>query len=142
MSYTSFVTNLAAISVTGVTRRYELDSTPPTSIGAADLPAQFVNPGGGATSGQDEIPGSANFVAYAATLMILVEAIGLSNSPANYAACVSMVDNLNTALKANCGVIDGPETGPLRWTIKEGIQGEGDSQFWAVWAEVSTGTIR
>lgn len=81
--------------VTGVTRQY---AYPPLLISTADLPASFVRP---PSSGFSQIatcdPVGDTF---STSLVIAIEPAGQEIQATNYAALLTMLDNLNTALKA------------------------------------------
>ncbi len=137
-TYTSFITALADITVSGVTRKYALNATPPAALSTADLPAQFVWPGGGLNDGQ-RVMQSGGWPIYSGTLCIAVEPIGQSTAPANYAACVTMVDALDTALETGQHTISLGDCGPLSWSIREEIREIAGVACWCVVATVSTG---
>ena len=124
--------------MTGVTRKYALNATPPTSLNTASLPAQFIWPGGGVDDVQ-RVFQSGGWPQYRATLVIAVEAVAQSNAPANYAACVAMIDNLRTALAAAQDTIAGSDVGVVSWSIREEVRGIGEVSYWCVLATVSTG---
>lgn len=136
-TYTSFITALANLTVTSVARKYALNQTPPNSLKTADLPAQFIMPGGGASGA------AANMgyykPSYSATLVIAVEAISQSKAPANYSATVAMITNLNAALEAAADTIAPGDLDALEWSIKETILTIAGIDYWGVTASVSTG---
>lgn len=137
-TYTSFVTALANITVTGVTRKYALNATPPSSLNTASLPAQFIWPGGGVDDAL-RVFQAGGWPQYRATLAIAVEAVAQSNAPANYAACVTMIDSLRSALAAAQDTIAGTDVGVVNWTIRDEIRDIAGTSYWIVMATVSTG---
>lgn len=105
---TDFVTALAAVSVTGVTRDYTYS---PASLNGADLPAKFVMP---PASGYEAISTcSTEDDTITASLVVAVEAVAQDTQSANYTALLAMADNLNEALKSGRGTLGGLVT----WTI-------------------------
>lgn len=137
-TYTSFVTALANITVTGVKRKYALNQTPPVALNTASLPAQFIWPGGGVDDVQ-RVFQAGGWPQYRATLVVVVEPVAQSNAPANYAACVGMIDNVRAALEAEQDTIAGPDVGALSWSIREDVRDIAGTSYWLVLATVSTG---
>lgn len=126
--YATFTSGLAALTVTGVTRKF---TAPPTSIGTADLPAMWP----GLPRGEE--PGMAfqdngGWPAMFCDLVIALEPVGQNTQSANYAATVAMLDNLSTALRgANIG------RASLRWSITANVQVDvSGTPYWAVIATI------
>lgn len=126
--------------MTGVKRKYALNATPPAKLTTASLPAQFIWPGGSAGDSQRAMQ-SGSWPVYSGTICIAVEAVGQSNAPANYAACVTLVDALDTALEAGQHTISLGDCGQLSWTIREEIRDVAGTAYWCVLATVSTGRV-
>jgi hypothetical protein len=96
MSITSFVTTLAGLTVTGVTRKY---TYPPLQIGTADLPASFVRP---PQSDYEPIATCEDVNETAVCqLVVAIEPTGQNLQPTNYAAMLAMVDAVNDTLRTN-----------------------------------------
>ena len=128
-TYAAFIDSLEALVVTGVTRRYT--SGAPSSLNTADLPAQWV-----------ELPSGTITPAYAdggiqrtmtAALVIAVEPVGQNTRPANFAACVTIIDNVHTALDAWAD----PLTGPPSWVSRLAYVPVNTVDYWAIVTEVS-----
>jgi hypothetical protein len=127
-SYATFTTALAALTVTGVTRKLD---APPTSIGTADLPAMWP----GLPRGEEPpmtFQAGGGWPAMFCDLVIALEPVGQNTQSANYAATVTMMDNLSTALRgANIG------RASLRWSITANVQVDvSGTPYWAVIATI------
>jgi len=133
-TYTSFITNLANLTVTDVTRKLTLNNTPPASVDTADLPLQFVLPLGGTDNAAITFAGG-DWPEHRATLVILINPVAQDTPAANYADAVDMVDNLNSALlaahKANTICDEG-----ISWVIRVVSRDIAGIMYWAVDAEV------
>ena len=119
---------LAALTVTGVTRKF---TEPPASLGSADLPAQW--PGlPSADMTVMTFAGGRGWDPVRCDLVIAVEAVGQNTQSANYAATITIVDNLRAALEgASIG------NGKLTGTITANVQVQvADTTYWAVIATV------
>lgn len=127
----SFVSTVAGLTVTGVNRSY---TYLPATLGAA-LPASFV-----------DLPAAGRNAEFASTcvgggktrtvqLVVCIEAINQDRAPQNYAATVTMMDNMETALDAL------RSTSPMiiDYEISAGARGVGDTTYWSAIATV-TGT--
>lgn len=128
-TYTSFVAALAALTVTGVTRKY---SEPPQQVNTADLPIMFTRLPAG-----DEAPitgqGNGGWPTLRADLVILVEPYHQSKSSVNYTLALSLMDALSAALRAS-----DLAGGPTRWSIETRLDGVGDTPYWMIIANVQT----
>jgi len=69
----------------------------------------------------------------AADLIIAVEPVGQNTRPANFAACVALIDALHTALDAWAD----PLTGPPTWNSKLAYITVNTVDYWAIATEVS-----
>lgn len=127
-SYATFTSGLAALSVTGVKRKF---TEPPASIGTGDLPAQWP----GLPSGDEPqmtFGGGGGWPVLRADLVIAIEPVGQNTQSANYAATVAAMDNLSAALRsASIGRSN------LVWSITSNVQVVvSDVTYWAVIATV------
>jgi len=123
-SYATFTAALAALSVTGVTRKF---TYPPASVGTADLPAMYpALPRG--LEGGFTFTGGGGWPQMFCDLIVLLEPVGQNTQSANYAATIAMVDNVSAALRAaNIG------RAKLNWEITTNVQvAVADSAYWAV----------
>lgn len=103
-SFYTFLSRLAAVTVSGVNRRYALAEGGPMSLTTADLPAQWVTvPGIAAWSGQEE-PLCANQTEGARThraiLVVAISPLTQDLVGANWVATVQMVDAVYDGLAA------------------------------------------
>ena len=93
-SIETFVEEVGQLVISGVTRQYIY---PPLQISTADLPASFVRPPRTAHAQLatcDEVGD-----VFTVQLVIAIEPTGQNVQPSNYAALLTMLDNVNTALK-------------------------------------------
>ena len=137
-THVQFITNLAALIVTGVNRRYLVPTTPPALFSDSDLPIQYV-------------PGStleSNLLTYGefgeywtvhkAQLIIAASRIGADTGPGPlYDRCLILADALNTALE-QAQAHDTIANEGLEWNINVGRQEVAEGIFWGVVANVST----
>jgi len=129
MTYTQFVEALAAISVTGVQRRF---GAPPNQLSSADLPAQWPR----LPDGDSEIATFGDEMGLdtlRCDLVVCVEAIGQNTQPVNYARCLQLVDGLQAALTTAArtdNVID-------RWTLRLVAEMVGQTPYWLLVASVT-----
>ena len=133
MAYTaaSFITALSGLSITGVTRMF---AYPPETVANADLPIAYVRlpelTNERITLGLSGDPETLDKVQ--GELVVLIRADGLSMNADNFSAMTTMIDNVNSALKAAIAAsaqID-------RWTIRQETAIVGESGFWALVATV------
>jgi hypothetical protein len=128
-SYATFTTALAALTVTGVTRKLD---APPASLGTADLPAMWP----GLPRGEEPpmtFQAGGGWPAMFCDLVIALEPVGQNTQSANYAATVEMLDNLSTALRGATSI--GRAT--LRWSITANVQVDvSGTPYWAVIASI------
>jgi len=127
-TYAAFIAALSGLTVTGVTRSY---TEPPHQVSTADMPLSYVQlPDVG--EGPMTAEGEGGWPRLRAELVILVEPIGQNVNGVNFALCVTLIDNLSTALRGTS--LAKTKT---RWTIRqESIQQYGDTAYWAIIATV------
>ena len=123
-SYATYTAGLAALSVTGVTKKF---TEPPGSIGTADLPAMWP----GLPRGEEPamtFQTSGGWPTLTCELIIAVEAVNQGTQAQNYALVVSILDNLSTALRtANLGRY------LLTWTVNANATVEvSGTSYWAI----------
>lgn len=126
-TYAGFLGGLAALTVSGVTSKL---TYPPVSLSSAELPAQWVQlPSGG------EAPitfGSAGgWPTFQAELVVAVEAVAQGREGESFAATVSMLDNVSSALR---GV--NLTKGPVHWSVRAAVLEVAGLAYWAVVATV------
>ncbi len=129
-TYAQFVSALAGLTVTGVKRKF---TSTPTQLSTADLPATYpripnASEGGLTAEGQGGWP------TLTCDLVIVVEPMGQSRPSANFAATVSLIDNLNTALRG-ASLTKSKHS----WTVRrEGVNVDGgQTDYWALVATVT-----
>ena len=127
-TFATFTSSLAALSVTGVKRKF---THPPASVGTADLPAMYPGlPGGDSApvvfSGNDFWP------ILRCDLIVVVEPVAQNTQSANYDNTITILDGLLTALRnADIG------RAKLEWAINANVQIViADVTYWAVIATV------
>ena len=129
-TYTQFVDAVQALSVTGVSRKYE---EPPRKFNTADTPCSFVwFPSG------DNAPltfeGGRQFRKRALDLIVVYASTALT-ADAPFTSTITMMDNVETAL----GGLSVGQSDPA-WTITSRLYQETtDRRYWAVIATI-TGT--
>jgi hypothetical protein len=132
MTMTAFVTALAALDVDGIRRAYVY---PPLQISTADLPASFIRP---PQSTYDPVSicddTSDTFVCQ---FVVAIEPTGQSTQPANYEALITMIDNVNTTLKADWRNLGAMVTWQINAQDREPII-LGQTPYWGVTATVTT----
>jgi len=125
-TFRTFIDNLEALEVTGVTRRF---TQGPPAEASDDLPFQYVRYPRGNQSAIvfGSLGGSPEMVA---ELVICVEAVAQNTQPVNFDATVDMMDAVNTAIRAKdrCW----PAAGPVSWDIRMGIDTVAGFDHWAV----------
>ena len=128
-SYATFTTGLAALAVTGVTRKLD---APPASLGTADLPAMWP----GLPRGEEPhmtFQAGGGWPAMFCDLVIALEPVGQNTQSANYAATITMLDSLSTALRGATTI----GRGGLRWSITANVQVDvSGTPYWAVIATI------
>ena len=126
-TYTAFVAALAALTVTGVTRKF---TEPPASIGTADLPAMFPNmPRGNEPTLTFQSAGG--WPAMFCELVIAVEPFNQGTQAQNFALTLTVMDNLVAALRAaDIG------RSKLTWEIAYNPVEIAGTAYWAVIATI------
>jgi hypothetical protein len=127
----TFVEALAAVDVAGVKRRYKY---PPMQINTADLPASFPRPPQSNYDPMSICDDTADLIV--AQLVIATEATGQNMQPTNYAAMLTMADNLNAALKSNQTTLGAMVTWVIRAQDTSPIN-VGGVPYWGVSATVT-----
>lgn len=129
-----FVTALASLSVTGVSKRYELGETPPEQVAPANLPAQWLETSGFRTTciTMDGEYADAN----RATLVIAVGEIGTSTGIGKlYQTAVTLAKALRAAL-VSANEAEAISEGGVSWETTIGRYQVGGAQYLAVVTEV------
>jgi hypothetical protein len=128
-TYATFTAGLAALSVTGVSRKF---SNPPASIGTADLPAMWPGLPRGNEAAMT-FDGGGGWPEYTCDLVIAVEPTAQNTQAGNYANMITVLDNLCTALRA--AAIGKTK---LNWDITANAQVDvAGITYWAVIATVT-----
>lgn len=129
-SYAAFTTALAALSITGVKRKF---TAPPASVDTADLPAIW--PGlPSAIEPQMTFATPGGWPAMKCDLVVALEPVVQNTQSANYAATVAMLDTLSGVLRTPANHIG---RGPMTWTITANVQiNVSGNLYWAVIATV------
>lgn len=127
-SIATFISELASMTVTGVTRQYVY---PPNQLSTADLPASFVT----LPTAVNETIATCDEVSdtFTAELVIALEPTGQNLQPTNYAAVLAMMDNVNAALKAT----DFTDLLQASWQLSTPPTVIGASAYWSVTATVT-----
>ena len=126
-TYSAFVTALAGLTVTGVTRSY---TEPPTQISTAGVPAMFPRIPAGA--GEVEVLSGGSEISRAtAELVVAIEPVAQNMTSINFAAAVTMMDSLETAFRAAIVSV-----GIDAWTLQVSTVDIGVTPYWAVVATV------
>ena len=127
MTYTSFVAGLAALNVSGVTRKY---TAPPSQLSSADLPTMYPR----LPEGNQEIVSFGYEVGKLSTvceLVVVMKADKQGNSQPNFADCLTMLDALNSALDANAASLNLD-----RWSLRQDGEQIGETPYWIIVARV------
>lgn len=128
-TYTAFLNSLATLPVVGITKYYA-DGQPAT-LQTTHLPAQWVDLPSG-TSAPATCAGDMTRT-LAADLIIALEPVGQNLRPANFSACVAMLDNLHCALDGWNDPLDGVPS----WVSRLAFVTVGGVVYWAIVTEVS-----
>ena len=126
-AYADFVTDLAGLSISGVTRQF---TYPPTSLDTADLPSSWVQLPRG-DSNPLTFQANGGWPTLRADLVVAVEAVAQEQQAQNFSDVLTMMDAVMTALRSAdiC-------KGPLSWTIRQDVVEVAGTHYWAVVAEV------
>lgn len=127
MTYTSFLASLRALTVTGVTKKF---NAPPSQISSAMLPAMYPL----LPEGNTEVAtfsSATGMLNVACDLVIVVGALGQSTSIPNMDATIELMDALHTALDtaAAAGNFD-------RWSMRMETDLIGETAYWRIVARV------
>ncbi len=126
-TYVEFLNGLAALTVSGVTSKL---THPPVSLSSAELPVQWVQLPTG-----NEAPitfGTAGgWPTFQAEFVVAVEAVAQDRVEESFAATVSMLDNVSSALRGASLT-----RGPLRWSVRAVVLEVAGLAYWAVVATV------
>lgn len=95
-SYSTFVDNLHAVSLTGVVRATR---NPPDQLNETDLPWRFLRMPSGAEKG---LTADANggWPTLRAEMVVLIEQVSLDTQPTNFDTSVTMMDTIAAALRS------------------------------------------
>lgn len=128
-TYTQFNTNLAALSPTGVTKKF---AYPPAALNTADLPAAWTQ----LPEGNEPMMTFGSYggwVELKAQYIVAIEPAEQNTQAANYAAALTMMDAVTTALRAATGLC----AGPVEWRIRQAIVNVAGVDYWSVVVEVT-----
>jgi len=127
----TFVDNLEAVSISGVTRLYS--KGPPTQTNTPDLPASFVKlPRSG--DGPMVFQNQGGWPTLRATLVIVVEPVAQNLQGVNFDAAVTLIDAIHTGMRAvTCGTLGKAE---FTWDIRQGIETVAGVEYWALFVDV------
>jgi hypothetical protein len=130
-TFTSFVSALSDLSVSGVNRTY---SHPPASL--EDLPAKWVQMVVGDESSLTlNEDGSGGVTLFRAQLVVAYESFAQGTQPDNWEGTLTMMDSVATALR---GVSRGTLCeGRVTWVVRASQVRVGDTPYWAVVADVT-----
>jgi len=130
-SYTNFVTNLAGLTITGVTKK---NVFPPLALNTADLPTSWVEIPSG-EEGAMTLTATGGWPIFRAALVVAVEAVAQEQQVTNWTSVLTMLDNVSKALRATV-----PGTtlvrGGISWSIRVVIKTVSGIDYWAVAADV------
>ena len=128
-TYAAFASALAGMVVTGVKRRC---TSVPAIINSADLPIQYPRLPE-ATGEIVSFAGISGIKQATIDLVIIIEATQQSTSPANFALAMSLMDNLDTALRNNVVAF-----GLDNWTMRIEPQALDDvTVYWLLVARIT-----
>lgn len=134
-TYTAFVTALAALTVTGVTRSYVMGQTPPAALNAADMPAMWVQ-GPTGENAPRIFCDDAGWPRFRAQVVIALQATAQSNMATVWEDCVTMMDNVHAALIADAG--QSLAAAGTTYTMNLGTVTVAGVAYWAVIVDVTT----
>lgn len=126
-TYTTYVSGVAGISISGVTRTY---TAPPSTINTADLPASYPRLPGGENETATLTYGRGLHTAVV-ELCVVLEPVRQNTNSVNYSAALTMFDAIKTALTSNASTY-----GIDRWGIQIEIDRIGDVDYWQLVARV------
>lgn len=127
-TYTDFVSDIAGMTVSGVTRQY---TAPPQQLSTADLPASYPrlpiadNQSVTLTHGR-------GLLTAAVELVVVMEPYRQGTNVANFTATVTMIDAIETAIVTNAADYDID-----RWNIVQSVEEYGiDRPYWQLVARI------
>ena len=97
-TYADFWSNLAGLTIAGVTRTYD---HPPQSVNEADMPVQFVDFAELPEEMHISFDGGGGWPTYRGRLVVLIGPTVRDTNDANYDACITMLDNMADAFRDN-----------------------------------------
>lgn len=128
-TYAAYVGALAGLTVTGVKRKF---TAPPTRINTADLPATYPRLPQG-QEGPMTAEGEGGWPSLTCELVMIVEPLGQNLQPTNFAATLTLIDNLSTALR-NTSLAKSKN----RWVIRQQAVNFGtETNYWTLVASVT-----
>lgn len=131
-TYTAFSNGVADLTITGVKRKYR---NIPNTLGAADLPAQFVRLPE-SSEGPLTADGEGGWPNRTVELVIVASPLGLSRQPTNHALVLTLIDALSTTLRA-VPATNTISQSKLAWEIRGEIDFIGDTEYWLIVARIT-----
>lgn len=128
MTYSSFLSALSSLVVTGVVKRF---SEPPAQLNSAQLPAQYVALPDSSTN-VATLAGSIDTLTVTVELRIAVEPLAQNTQSANWTKAVGLIDALQTALAGSVDTLALDE-----WRIGVQVAAIGDAAYWVIVAQVT-----
>lgn len=129
-SLSTLVDNVYALSITGITRKYD---APTGRVSAADMPLSFIRApsveegpltGGGFGGGWPTLR---------CELVVLVHPMQLETDPVRFSDTVTIMDNVSTAMRGA-----DLASGPVRWSMRGEVILIANTLCWAVICEIET----
>jgi len=128
LTVAQMVSLVNGLTVSGVTRKY---NEPPTQLNTADLPCIFPRlPSQSETIAS--FTGLPGLDSVTVQLVVVIEPWSQSTHAVNFAAVVSLIDNLTAALKTSAAANQTIDT----WIISSNITDVGTGDYWAIVADV------
>ena len=127
-TYSGFLSGLAGLSVTGVTKRF---SEPPAQLSSAQLPAQYVALPDGSTS-VATFSGVSGLTECVAQIRIVIEPLGQNTQSANWTKATTLIDAMQAAIATNANTLDIDS-----WKMAINVEPIGDAAYWVIVAEVT-----
>lgn len=127
MTFTSLVTALADLAVTGVVKKF---TAPPQQIGTAEMPCMYPRLPDGTLSVLT-LAETTGLLSAVCELVVVVSPYMQGTNRANFTTCLSLMDALNTALTAAIHA-----NGIDRWTIRQDTDVIGETPYWTIIARV------
>lgn len=128
MTYSSFLSALSSLVVTGVTKQF---GEPPAQLNSAQLPAQYVAlPDGNANVAT--LASNTDTLTITVELRIVIEPLGQNMQSANWTKTTALLDALQTALVGSVDALQLDE-----WRIGVQVASIGDAAYWVIVATVT-----